>query len=298
MNKTADSTQKVVSFPLLALLWLHLFWCLSPSWEPGGYYSYGWLVAPLTFFFGWRRIGLLRDRNVQPRHPPGWPLATLLILFLVLMIPLRMVEIGDPTWRPPLWIHALMVAGLSHFAIAWRFGWKASAFFIPVTIFGLSAVPYPWQIEQTLIRTLTGGVIKMAGELFNLFGRPVNVLGEQLESMGTVVEVTDGCSGIRSFQNLIMASLFFGEFYRLKWFPRVLLIVIGIAAAVVMNTWRAMTLARIRFDQGSDAFDAAHDNVGYLAFGLSALLLLAAARYFSESSTRGRKVIRRQAQSA
>ena len=278
---------------LLSLLWLYFFWCLIPSWDSSGYYGYGWMVGPATLFFYWRRLEPLRDGKIQyAERGVSWPPMVALILFLLLMLPLRMIEVADSTWRPPLWLHVVMLVGLSHFVILWKLGWRYSLFFVPATLFALTAVPYPWQIEQFLVRKLTGGVIQIAGEFFNLFGRPVTVLGETLESMGTVVEVTEGCSGIRSFQSLVMSALFFGELFRLRWFYRVLLMVIGIAAAVVMNTGRAMTLARIRFDEGEAAFDAAHDNVGFLSFGLSAVVLLIAAKICSERPER-RRVVRR-----
>jgi len=278
---------------LLAILWLYLFWCLIPSWDSEGYYGYGWMVGPASLFFFWRRLEPVRDGKIPSVDGrAGWPPVVGLLAFLVVLIPLRMVEFADSSWRPPLWLHAMLVVGLSHFVIAWKLGWKYSMFFVPATIYALTAVPYPSQIEQLLVRKLTGGVIQIAGELFNLFGRPVTVLGETLESMGTVVEVTEGCSGIRSFQSLLMSALFFGELFRLRWFYRVLLLVIGVAAAVVMNTGRAMTLARIRFDEGEVAFNAAHDNVGFLSFGLSAVVLLIAAKICSERPER-RRVLRR-----
>lgn len=278
---------------LLGVMWLHFFWSLIPSWDPDGYYSYGWMVAPAALLFAWRRISILRENwQGKPRERSAVPLVVCFSLYLLILPLLRIVETSDPSWRLPVFIHMILLVGLSHFAVAWKFGWKRSVYFIPVTIFALSAVPYPWQIEQSLIRTLTGGVIRISAELFNLAGRPVTAVGENLESMGTTVEVTEGCSGIRSFQNLVMAALFFGELFRLHWLPRALLIVVGIGASVVMNTGRAMTLARIRFDEGEDAFQAAHDNVGYLTFLISAAVLLAVAKLLSESTGERRGVVR------
>jgi exosortase len=278
---------------VVLVLWLHFYWSLVPTWDSSGYYGYGWIVAPAAFFFTWRRLGHLAEgREERPAHRATWPLAAGFTGFLVMMPLLRMVETGDPTWRPPFWIHAVLLAGLSHFGVAWKFGWKRSAYFLPVTVFALSAVPYPWQVEQGLIRTLTGGVIRISAELFNLAGRPVTAVGEKLESMGTMVEVTEGCSGIRSFQNLVMVALFFGELFRLHGFQRLVVIAVGIGAAVVFNTARAMTLARIRFDQGEEAFEAAHDNVGYVTFFFSAGVLLAVAKLLSEFSGERRMVLR------
>lgn len=293
MSAAESSRSKYGLTVLLGVMWLQLYWSLIPSWDPEGYYSYGWMVAPAAFLFAWRRISILRGSGQEvPPQRTAVPLVAGFTVFLLLIPLLRIVEVSDPSWRLPLFFHVILLVGLSHFAVAWKFGWKCSVYFMPVTIFALSAVPYPWQIEQKLIRTLTGGVIHISAEFFNLAGRPVAVVGEKLESMGTVVEVTEGCSGIRSFQNLVMAALFFGELFRLHWFSRVMLVVVGIVASVVMNTGRAMTLARIRFDKGEEAFEAAHDNVGYLAFFISAAVLLAVAKFLSEARVKRRRVVR------
>ncbi|MGE9270455.1 MAG: exosortase/archaeosortase family protein [Verrucomicrobiales bacterium] len=283
-------------WPFLAVLWAHFFWVLSPSWDTEGYYGYGWFVAPLTFLFAWKRIKALdEERRTHREIPPSptWLTVALTTLAFSLLAPLRFVEIADPTWRLPLSIHAVILFAFTHGIVGWKLGARRSVSFLPVTIFALSAVPYPFQIEQIFIRELTGGVIKISGELFNLYGRPVTVVGERLESMGIVVEVTEGCSGFRSFQSMVMCSLFFGELFTLKWTPRILLVVIGILAATVMNTIRSMALAQIRFDEGVEAFDAAHDNVGYLAFALSALVLFVIAKLFLETSGPKKKLTRR-----
>lgn len=266
---------------LLLLLWLQLFWCLSPSWDIGGYYSYGWLVAPIAIAFAWRRWGELKDGAGElevSRARGRWLPGALLIGYLVVMVPLRMVEIGDPTWRPPLWLHALMLAGLSHFLLGWKLGWRRSMFFLPVTIFALTAVPYPWQIEQTLVRRLTGMVIEMTQEVFLLQGIPVESMGEKLVCGDQVVEVTEGCSGIRSLQSLVMAALFFGELLWLSWPKRLLLLGLAAGCALVVNTGRAYTLAQIQFSQGEAAAEAAHDMVGHVAFAVSCLILFGGAK--------------------
>jgi exosortase len=288
--------------PLAVLaLWLHLFWSVSPIWRNGEYYQYGWYVPVLALWFFLRRWREARDEPWR-EVPVGWVAAVALGLLPFLMA-VRAVGYFDADWRLPLLAQAAVVVAVTHALIAWARGAKVSWALAPVTLFALSAVPYPWQIEQAMIRRLTGTVISLAGEWFNLFGRPVEVVGETLESMGTVVEVTEGCSGIRSMQNLVMASLFFGELFRLGWLWRVALLGVGVLAAVLVNAGRAMVLAAIRFDHGSEAFDAAHDTVGFAAFGVSAVILLLAALAGSRFSwLRGKRrrvvVVRREVASS
>ncbi len=281
----------------LAALWLHFFWCLVPSWRFGQYYEYGFLVPVLACGFAWRRAGML-DAVTSPPWQPGRLtdrfLLVLAALGLLALIPLRVIETGDPGWRPPIVLHGLLVTAAVHLALArWR-GWKVSVFFMPVSLFAWSAVPYLYQIEQGLVRHLTDMVIGLAHEVFLLVGQPVERVGTRLVLGGRAVDVTDGCSGIRSVQSLVMAALFFGELLWLRWPARLALVGTGLAAAVVFNTGRACYLASVQFARGEDAAHAAHDPAGHLAFAAAALVLYLAARLLMPRA-RGRVVVRKSA---
>jgi exosortase/archaeosortase family protein len=109
---------------------------------------------------------------------------------------------------------------------------------------------------------------------------------------GQVCEVTEGCSGIRSIQSLVMAALFFGELLWLRWPGRVLLVLVALAAAVVCNTGRAWYLASVQFSEGGDAAHAAHDPAGHLAFLVAAAVLFAGA-WLLMPRVRGKQIVRR-----
>lgn len=281
----------------LAALWLHFFWCLVPSWRFGEYYNYGFLVPVLACGFAWRRAGLL-DATVPPLPWQPGRLADRLLLGLaafglLALIPLRVIETGDPSWRPPIVLHGLLVTAALHVALArWR-GWRTSLFFLPVTVFAWSAVPYLYQIEQALVRHLTGMVVGLTREVFLLSGQPVEQVGERLHLGSRAVDVTDGCSGIRSIQSLVMAALFFGELLWLRWPARVVLVATALAAAVTCNTGRAWYLASVQFTRGEAAAHAAHDPAGHLAFAAAALALYLAARLLMPSAA-GKVVVRRR----
>ena len=285
-----------LAFLALLALWAQLYLAAIPLWRYGEYYSYGWFVPPLAVFLFARRWRKLGGPGLD--FGRGWKFLVLAAVLLPLLALIRAVAAFDPSWRPALLAQTLLVVGASHLVLYWLGGRRLSLGMAPVTIYALSAIPYPYQIEQWLIRTLTGWVSQVSGALFNAFGRPVTVRAETLESLGTVVEVAEGCSGIRSFQNLVMAALFFGEFFLLGILSRGVLLAVAAVAAVAVNIGRAMTLARIRFDQGETAFDAAHDQVGFAAFGLCALVLLVTAKLLADRmDTKGtkRKVVRRAA---
>jgi exosortase/archaeosortase family protein len=94
---------------------------------------------------------------------------------------------------------------------------------------------------------------------------------------GQVAEVTDGCSGIRSAQSLLMTALFFGELLWLTWPRRLLLVGAGFLTALVCNTARAYYLASLQFTLGAEAAHAAHDPAGHIAFAAAAAMLFGVA---------------------
>jgi len=289
-----ENTMRTLVLAALAALWAQLYLAVMPVWQNGEYYNYGWFVPPLAAFFLYRRWRDLPEGARGAAKSAKWAIWLALALLPIFAV-LRALNYVDADSRPPMLANALIVVAASHLLLGRFLGWKTSLFFAPVTIFALSAVPWPWKIEQTIIRSLTQLVVGISAELFNLNGRPVTLHGEQLESMGTVVSVTNACSGIRSFQNLMMASLFFGEMFLLRFWPRVALIAVGVAAAIVLNIGRAMTLAAIRFDKGEVAFEHAHDSVGYTAFAISSLILFVAAATFNHFrwKPRGKLVVQK-----
>lgn len=277
----------------IAVLWLHFFWSLVPEWRFGEYYGYGFMVAPLFFALAWRRIsGFGEKRHGTSAIALSWWTWAILAVILLILVPFRIIETGDSGWRPPFILHGLLVTAISHVLIARQFGWRPSFALLPVTIFAWSAVPYLWQVEQSIIRTLTGTVIALTREIFLLKGYPVQQIGERLAMGNEVVEVTDGCSGIRSAQSLVMTALFFGELLWLAWPKRLLLIAGALMVAVACNTTRAYYLASIQFFDGKAAADSVHDGVGHLAFAASALLLYAIA-WIMLPRSKGRTVVRR-----
>ncbi|MEO0016850.1 MAG: hypothetical protein RLZZ522_133 [Verrucomicrobiota bacterium] len=280
---------------ILGALWLHFFWCLVPSWRFGDYYEYGFLVPLLAFGFAWRRAGLvcgMKWVGWQPGRRVGVLLGVAGVVGLLLFIPLRIIGTGDPSWRPPLILHGVLVTGATHLLLArWR-GWRVSAFFLPVTVFAWSGVPYFWQLEQAMVRYLTEMVSGLACEVFLLSGQPVERMGERLMMGGQACDVTDGCSGIRSIQSLVMAALFFGELLWLRGVARVGLVGTALVAAVACNTGRAWYLANVQFSRGEGAAHAVHDSAGHLAFAAAALLLFLAARLLMPRAC-GQVVVRR-----
>ena len=92
----------------------------------------------------------------------------------------------------------------------------------------------------------------MTVEFLGLFGVVALQHGNVIEVSTGMVGIDEACSGIRSFQAMLMISLFFGEFYALKVSRRALCVVAGFAFSFLFNvartsllTWVAAHKARV-----------------------------------------------------
>lgn len=260
---------------LVTALWIQLFAACIYGWKYGEYYDYGWYIPPLFAMFLWR-IRHLFSTQTPASLPRPLLIGGMIVLTLGLFL-LRVIERVDPRWTLPIWFQASMVITITLVAAHQLGGPKAAWRCVPIIIFACSAIPLPSVIEGLLVSSLTDGVVVSSSALLKIFGMNVQILGDRLAFMDEIVEVTEGCSGIRSAQSFLMSSLFFGELMRLGLAQRLALVGIGLIVAWVLNVVRASSLAAIQFIHGQEAFDQAHDNAGLLAFVAGSIILLIAS---------------------
>lgn len=247
-------------------VWLPAMLGAAYSWRHGEYYDYGWFVLPVA-------IWLLIRRWNGTTTPPDFvelPWLAWMLLLLPWILVLRVLCHVDPLWRLPVGLLGLSAAVAGHWIFYRAWGAAVSLSFWRITLLLLSAVPWPSSIETRLVHGLTDQVVSTAAELFRLMGQPVEVIGERMSLQGMVVEVTDGCSGVRSFQSFLMATWFFSELQRLSLTNTVKLLLWGLVAAFTVNLTRAWVLAQIHFTRGEEAAASAHDMIGLLSFLASA----------------------------
>lgn len=278
----------------LALLWLQFCFVLAPSWEEGTYYDYGWLALPVIAFLSYQRwldpVGL-------PSKPRDQIWVRLLIALGVLsLFPIRVVQHVDIYWRLPLWIHAGLLLGITHLTVGLLSGWRRSSLLMPATFLILVAVPLPTAIEGALVRTLTQTVLELAANLLPMMGYPAIIAGSAFIVDGQLLDVAEGCSGIRSFQGCIMAALALGELRRFRPLQRLSLLVLALVIAVIANATRIIILTRLTYTEGHAAMDEAHDTIGiwtavvtYSLIGVLAWLLGLLSR--QKGRTVSRKVV-------
>ncbi len=271
-------------FPLAVVMavWVPPMIAASYEWGHGEYYSYGWFVPPAAL---WLMLRRWKDTPGAVANPPRgiwWSLLLLIPWFTAL----RILGYADPSWRLPMGLAGATAAVVGHLWIARARGWQVSADFLWITLLFLSAMPWPSVMESGIVHTLTNNVVTVVSEIFQLNGKPVEVMGDRLQLRSLTVEVTDGCSGVRSFQSFVMATWFFAELQRLRAARTMILLVCACGVAFLINIARTYALAEIRFVRGEEAFHRAHDLLGLLAFLVSGLLFYWISGRLSETPRR------------
>ncbi len=256
----------------VVLGWLHFYADLTFHWRNAEYYNYGWTIAPLALVLGWLRRREL-PRKLWEKTEAG-PQRTLLWVALLLAMGVVLTDICmevDRNWRLMLWLEGGLLAMASLGLIAALGGFRLAGHFAFPLLFLLAAIPWPTFLEQSLVIHLTGLVSRVSVETLRLGGFPAHLYGHMIFVEGVPMEIDAACSGIRSFQSVIMAALFLGEVFRTPWGWRIFLIVAGIATAVFFNILRSCVLCWIAFAnaENPDVFHAWHDILGYLALILT-----------------------------
>lgn len=253
----------------MAALWTPAMLAASYAWGHGEYYDYGWFVPPAALWLMIRHWKALDGPVILPRRRLVLATAAWLLPWVLV---LRVLGYADPSWRLPIFLLGLTATLTSHSLIAVSRGTRVSAGFVWITLLWLSALPWPTVVETRIVHHLTQGVVTAVAEVFQMLGKPVEVLGDRLRLHQTTVAVTDGCSGVRSFQSFVMATWFFAELQGLRVSRTLTLLGCACGIAFVVNMARTYALAEIRFTHGMDAFNQAHDALGLLAFGISSLI--------------------------
>jgi exosortase len=249
-------------FAALAAVWGWLFFILTGEWEANEQYSHGWFIPLLAGWILWQRW------TTRPAAEPARGLmlvASWLILF-ALVVPAAigiLIAGAYPDWRVVLWGlgAAAFAASVALTAIAGGWPWVRHLSF--AYVFALVAIPWPTGPERWLTQELSLLAAQIAAWVLPLLGIAAMCHGTTIDVGSEVLGVDDACSGIRSFQSSIMAALFLGELYALRWGFRISLVVLGLVAAYAFNIIRMLVLSIAVANGGVDALDRLHDPAGF-----------------------------------
>jgi len=250
--------------------WVLLVGHLSAFWSIDPQYSYGWAVPFLTLFFFWQQW-----RSGQPQlNQDGRRAATLVaVVIAILLGPVWLIQEAVPDWSVVNWVFALAIAVYQLSLIASISGKSmAKHFLFPIT-FILCAVPWPQRLELALVQGLMKSVASVSAEILTWSDIPALATGNIIRLPSGPVGIDEACSGVRSLQSMLMASLFLGELLRMKLWRRLLLIIAGLFLALFFNLVRTVVLVWIANSYGRPALERWHDPAGFSVLTLSLVIL-------------------------
>ena len=187
-----------------------------------------------------------------------------LFAFLLLLLPLRILQEANPLWRLASYMLAGNAIALTLLLARFAGGMQAARAFAFAICFFLIAVPWPTLVETYVIQALTRFNTTVVTEIITGLGIPALASGNVIELSTGRLGVEEACSGIRSLQAVLMISLFFGELYRLCVRRRIGLIAAAFASAVGLNIVRTTILVWIAAHQDIAAANRWHDTTGVI----------------------------------
>ena len=257
MNAAGGRMNRAAWLLASALAWGWTWRYLAIEWTTNEQYQYGLGVPALVLFLAWRRWRGPFEEGRSWRGWTPWVVAGWLVFALG-----ELLRWHDPIWRMT---GACLAAGATLVTVAafYRIGGMALARreAFPI-LFAWVAVPWPVPCELFLTQNLLHFVTTVTTMVLGLMGIGVLQHGNAIEMSKGMLGIDEACSGIRSLQASLMATLFLGEYFWFSRGRRVRLIVGGLLIAVAMNLARVLTLSLVMYERGSDVATRYHDMAG------------------------------------
>lgn len=163
---------------------------------------------------------------------------------------------------------SLSGAGLGFVAVSfgnflYLYGWKGLRNFGFGVCFMMLAVPIPPMINSAIVGALQEFVATVTVEILALLGVPAELQGSLVRLPTGLLGVNEACSGIRSLQSTVMATLFIGHLVLRYKSTQLLLFICGVSLAILGNLTRVFFLSYSASKYGIEAVDTAHDAAGW-----------------------------------
>lgn len=275
-----DVQNKSISWQLLYLTpaWLVVAWVAAKAswfWERNPEMQFGWIVLLLSGYLIWEAW------ETRPAMKLGWNPGSVL-LGVIGCLALFVTQLYQAAYG----LTAASMSGLGFGMICivtsnllYVFGWPGVRRFIFGFLFFLIALPIPSVIYSPIVGGLQTKVASVTVETLNLIGIPAQRVGSLIHLPAGTVGIDEACSGIRSLQSTVMATLFIG-YLTLKQFGfQAALLVSGVCLAIFGNLVRAFYLSYTANAHGIEAIQKTHDAAGwsillFTAIGVSLLAWL------------------------
>lgn len=247
----------LVAPSLLAVAWLvsRLQW----YWNHNPELSFGWIVLMLSAYLLWEEWEKARDRVC--RH--HWLNVVAFVASGILLFIFQVYVMALGLMPAALWGLAAGVYGIVFANLHYSFGWIGVRKFGFGFLFLLLSMPMPSVVQGFVVNGLQTQVSQVVVEALNLIGTPAERSGSLIQLPTGAVGVDEACSGVRSLQSSVMATLFIGYICLKHWGSRIVLLALGVVVAILGNLIRAFYLSLRAARDGVDAVEKAHDMAGW-----------------------------------
>ena len=269
-----------VCLPLLGF-WSLALRNLATHWSANEIYSYGWLVPLFGVVAAFNRWRTRPRPGVSVRLGLWITSAAALVFF-----PTWVFAQPNPDWSLVGWVMTGLVVVMTLGVIAFIGGRSWFWHFAFPVWFIFTAVPWPRFIEAPLTVGLMNHVTSFTVELLNFVGVAALQHGNLIEIRGGLLGVEEACSGVRSLQASLMASIFLGELYRMSWRRRVFLLFAGFIVALTTNVGRTFYLSLSAANSGLPAMTTRHDSAGFTTLGICFAIVWVISLLLSRNDSR------------
>ncbi|MBI2949096.1 MAG: exosortase/archaeosortase family protein [Verrucomicrobia bacterium] len=257
----------LVWLPLILIIawWLY---DLQFQWRALAEYQYGWLVALLTAYLLWERWPGIPSED----RPASLWLCSALVLIgtpFVLVAELYKQAIANT----PAASFSLSI-GSAFYVMAnvlYLCGWKTLRHFLFPLLFLFLAVPLPGILWSPVVLSLKELITTLDVETLKLIGIPAVQQANVIRLPNCVVGIDEACSGVRSLQSSIMASLFIGNLTFRRWGLQLTFLLAGMVLALTGNFLRSLYLSITAHRHGIEALERIHDTAGWSIFAFTAV---------------------------
>lgn len=255
---------------LLAMAWLvsqaQWFWSTRPDLQ------FGWVVLMLCGYLLWDAC----ERGIELAWRVRWWAVALGVMGSGMLFVVQVYQAAFGTNAASTQGLALGILLFAAANVGLVYGWPGVRLFAMPFAFILVALPLPSLIQGLVVNGLQNRVATIDTELLNLMGIPAQQVGSLIQLPNGTVGIDEACSGIRSLQSTIMASLFIGYLSLRHLTLRVLMVIAGVLLALTGNVIRSLYLCLSAYYKGIDSIAKVHDAAGWsiLAFTAVGVILL------------------------
>jgi len=274
-NSTAQpATTAGLALACLLPAFLATAWLVSKAqwyWQHRPDLQFGWVVLLLSAYLFWE------SWEVRPASRFKWGVLPVVsgLAGVALMFWVQVYQAAFGTMAALIWGLAIGVWLVTFANLGYVFGWPGVRRFTFAFLFLALALPLPSIIQGPIVNGLQRQVAAIDVDVLNVLGIPAQQVGSLIHLPNGTVGIDEACSGIRSLQSAVMATLFIGYLSLKRTSLRVVLLGAGIGLALLGNIVRSLYLSYIANANGVDSISAVHDAAGWsiLAFTVAGVAL-------------------------